>query len=152
MSWKTSDGNRRNMSANSIRAMDDALVPIQKTGMTSCFSLSRLEIIVCYNEASLLLYRLASFYSYLCVLCVCSCMCECVCACACLVRFGPYSFSMLFVETGALIESGALTRLADREAPASSSQGECGGGTKSKYYYICLFWHEFWRWTSGPHA
>lgn len=83
MSWKTSEGNRRNMSANSIRAMDDVLVPIDEAGMTSCFSLSRLEITVCYNEESLLLYRLASFYSYLCVLCVCSCMCECVCACAC---------------------------------------------------------------------
>lgn len=82
MSWKTSEG-EKNMSANSIRAMDDVLAPIDEAGMTSCFSLSRLEIIVCYNEKSLLLYRLASFYSYFCVLCVCSRMCGCVCTCAC---------------------------------------------------------------------
>lgn len=37
------------MSADNIHAMDEALAPIEETGITSCFSLSQLEIIVCYN-------------------------------------------------------------------------------------------------------
>lgn len=59
------------MSVNSIRAMDDVLAPIDEAGMTSCFSLSRLEIIVCYNEKSLFFVQIGLFlFLLLCVMCV----------------------------------------------------------------------------------